>query len=130
METACLGCGHEHSRVRHRRCRAPRRVRQFAVPRHRVTRRYVQGGPRAILWDVDGAAFHCAPGAGTLRNLSLTEGEPATLVFPGPDADTHSWLVDSIGRVDPDDDGWAILTYKSGVLHRPAPGAPGDQRHC
>ncbi|MEC8948220.1 MAG: hypothetical protein VX897_07835 [Actinomycetota bacterium] len=84
----------------------------------------------AILWDVDGAAFHCAPGAGTLRNLSGTEGEPATLVFPGPDADTHSWLVDTAGRVDPDDDGWAILTYESGVLHRPAPGAPGDQRHC
>ena len=84
----------------------------------------------AILWDVDSAAFHCAPGAGTLRNLSHSEGEPATLVFPGPGAETHSWLVDTAGRVDPNDDGWAILAYESGVLHRPAPGEPGDQRHC
>ncbi len=84
----------------------------------------------AVLWDVDGAAFHCAPGGGTLANLARAAGVPATLVFPGPDADTHSWLVDATGTVDPDDDGWAILAYRSGVLHRPAPDTPGDQQHC
>ncbi len=34
------------------------------------------------------------------------------------------------GTVDPDDDGWVVLTYDSGVLHRPAPDTPGGEAHC
>ena len=82
----------------------------------------------SMLWNGDAAAFQCAPGGGTLRNL--TGGGPATLVFPGPDADTHSWLVDAIGTVDPEDNGWAVLAYRSGILHRPASGVLEDQRDC
>ncbi len=84
----------------------------------------------AVLWDVDAGAFTCAPGGGTVRNLGGPDGGPATLVFPGPDADTHSWLVDATGTVDPDEDGWVVLAYDSGVLHRPAPDAPGGEAHC
>ena len=84
----------------------------------------------AVLWDADAAAFMCAPGGGTVRNLGAPDGRSATLVFPGPDPDTHSWLVDATGTVDPDDDGWGVLAYDSGVLHRPAPDVPGGEAHC
>ena len=88
----------------------------------------------AGLWDIEAAAFHCSPGGGTLQNLAGAEigptGGPATLVFSGPDADTHSWLVDATGTADPEHDGWVVLAYESGVLHRPAPEVPGDQRNC
>ena len=76
------------------------------------------------------------PGNGTLRNLdgatAATAGSgaglgPATLIFPGPDVDTHSWLVDTTGQVHPDDPELALLAYESGVLHRPA---SGEQVHC
>ena len=93
----------------------------------------------AVVWEAGAATFRCAPGNGTLRNLdgatAATAGSgaglgPATLIFPGPDVDTHSWLVDITGQVDPDDPESALLVYDSGVLHRPAPAAPGEQAHC
>ena len=96
----------------------------------------------AVVWDAGAATFRCTPGNGTLRNLDgatrvtdATAGSgaglgPATLIFPGPDVDTHSWLVDTTGQVHPDDPGSALLAYESAVLHRPAPAAPGEQVHC
>ena len=99
----------------------------------------------AVVWDARTATFRCTPGNGTLRNLDgatrATDGPdarvdsgaglgPATLIFPGPDVDTHSWLVDITGQMDPDDPESALLVYDSGVLHRPAPAALGEQAHC
>ncbi len=90
----------------------------------------------AVVWEAGAATFRCAPGSGTLRNLdgatAATAGSgaglgPATLIFPGPDVDTHSWLVDTTGQVHPDDPELALLAYESGVLHRPA---SGEQVHC
>ena len=90
----------------------------------------------AVVWEAGAATFRCAPGNGTLRNLdgatAATAGSgaglgPATLIFPGPDVDTHSWLVDTTGQVHPDDPELALLAYESGVLHRPA---SGEQVHC
>ena len=87
----------------------------------------------AVVWEAGAATFRCAPGNGTLRNLDgATAGSgaglgPATLIFPGPDVDTHSWLVDITGQVHPDDPELALLAYESGVLHRPA---SGEQVHC
>ena len=90
----------------------------------------------AVVWEAGAATFRCTPGSGTLRNLdgatAATAGSgaglgPATLIFPGPDVDTHSWLVDTTGQVHPDDPELALLAYESGVLHRPA---SGEQVHC
>jgi len=90
----------------------------------------------AVVWEAGAATFRCAPSSGTLRNLdgatAATAGSgaglgPATLIFPGPDVDTHSWLVDTTGQVHPDDPELALLAYESGVLHRPA---SGEQVHC
>ncbi|MEC8998953.1 MAG: hypothetical protein VYC56_01545 [Actinomycetota bacterium] len=88
----------------------------------------------SVLWDQEASAFHCAPGRGTLQNLAGhgggADGGSATLVFPGPDAGTHSWLVDATGTVTQDADGWVVLSYDSGVLHRPAPDTPGLDASC
>ena len=90
----------------------------------------------AVVWEAGAATFRCAPGSGTLRNLDGATADtagsgaglgPATLIFPGPDVDTHSWLVDTTGQVHPDDPELALLAYESGVLHRPA---SGEQVHC
>ena len=94
----------------------------------------VKGVHVAVLWDIQVAAFRCSPGGGTLQNLAGAEGghagRAATLVFPGRDADTHSWLVDVTGTADPDHEDWGVLAYDSGVLHRPAPDTTGDQQGC
>ena len=39
-------------------------------------------------------------------------------------------VFDETGQVDPDDPESALLVYDSGVLHGPAPAAPGEQAHC
>ena len=80
-----------------------------------------------VVWD--GEVLRCTPGAGTLRNLgNLTEGGPVTLVFPGPTTDVHSMLLDGTGRDAGND--VAEIEVTGGVLHRPAPAAPGDSAHC
>ena len=85
----------------------------------------------SVSWDVKAAAFRCMPGGGTVRNLAGSRGDrPATLVFPGPNAESQSWLVDTWGAVDPNELDSVILAYKSGVLHRPAPSSADDQQNC
>ena len=80
-----------------------------------------------VVWDASAGAFRCMPGGGTLRNL--TDPGPVTLVFPPPEDGDHSMLVDGIGRVV--DDGEVVeVKFVDGVLHRPAPSAPGDQVDC
>ena len=78
-----------------------------------------------VVWD--GEVLRCTPGGGTLVNLA--GGGPVTLVFPPPEDGDHSMLVDGIGRVV--DDGEVVeVKFVDGVLHRPAPLAPGDQVDC
>ena len=79
-----------------------------------------------VVWDASASAFRCTPGGGTLRNLT-TPG-PVTLVFPPPADGDHSMLVDGIGRVASGE--VAEVGFIEGVLHRPAPAAPGDQADC
>ena len=80
-----------------------------------------------VVWDASARAFQCTPGGGTLRNL--TKPGPVTLVFPPPENGDHSMLVDGIGRVAGDAE-VAEVEFVGGVLHRPAPSAPGDQVDC
>ena len=86
------------------------------------------GSPKVVhvpvLWD--GEVLRCTPGAGTLRNLG--DGGSATLVFPAPVPDAHSMLLDGTGRDAGND--VAEIEVTGGVLHRPAPAAPGDSAHC
>lgn len=84
----------------------------------------------AVVWNAEAATFRCTPGKGTMCNVARAGAGLGTLVFPGPDAETHSWLVDVIGEVDPDDPDTAVLAYGSSVLHRPAPASPGEQTYC
>ncbi|GIT46998.1 MAG: hypothetical protein Ct9H300mP12_15830 [Acidimicrobiales bacterium] len=56
---------------------------------------------------------------------NLTKPGPVTLVFPPPADGDHSMLVDGIGRVAGGE--VAEVEFIEGVLHRPAPAAPGDQ---
>ena len=79
-----------------------------------------------VVWDASASAFRCTPGGGTLRNL--TKPGPVTLVFPPPADGAHSMLVDGIGRVAGGE--VAEVGCIEGVLHRPAPAAPGDQADC
>ena len=79
-----------------------------------------------VVWDASARAFRCTPGGGTLRNL--TKPGPVTLVFPPPADGDYSMLVDGIGRVDGGE--VAAVEFVEGVLHRPAPAAPGDQAGC
>ena len=79
-----------------------------------------------VVWDASAGAFRCTPGGGTLRNL--TKPGPVTLVFPPPADGDHSMLVDGIGRVAGGE--VAEVEFIEGVLHRPAPAAPGDQADC
>tara|TARA_Y100000590_G_scaffold147218_2_gene169071 strand:- start:3260 stop:3616 length:357 start_codon:yes stop_codon:yes gene_type:complete len=81
----------------------------------------------SVVWDASAGAFRCTPGGGTLRNL--TKPGPVTLVFPPPENGDHSMLVDGIGRVVGDAE-VAEVEFVGGVLHRPAPSAPGDQVDC
>ena len=81
----------------------------------------------SVVWDASAGAFRCTPGGGTLRNL--TKPGPVTLVFPPPENGDHSMLVDGIGRVAGDAE-VAEVEFVGGVLHRPAPSAPGDQVDC
>ena len=79
-----------------------------------------------VVWDASASAFRCTPGGGTLRNL--TKPGPVTLVFPPPADGDHSMLVDGIGRVAGGE--VAEVEFIGGVLHRPAPAAPGAQADC
>ena len=79
-----------------------------------------------VVWDASASAFRCTPGGGTLRNL--TKPGPVTVVFPPPADGDHSRLVDGIGRVAGGE--VAEVEFIEGVLHRPAPAAPGDQADC
>jgi hypothetical protein len=75
--------------------------------------------------------FRCTPGGGTLRNLA--QPGPVTLVFPPPEPGAYSMLIDGTGRVMDDESGTADLlevSFRGGVLHRPAPAVPGDQARC
>ena len=75
--------------------------------------------------------FRCTPGGGTLRNL--VQPGPVTLVFPPPEPGAYSMLIDGTGRVMDDESGTADLlevSFRGGVLHRPAPAVPGDQARC
>jgi len=80
-----------------------------------------------VVWDASAGAFRCTPGGGTLRNL--TKPGPVTLVFPPPEDGDYSMLVDGIGRVAGDGEA-AEVEFVGGVLHRPAPSAPGGQVDC
>ena len=79
-----------------------------------------------VVWDASASAFRCTPGGGTLRNL--IKPVPVTLVFPPPADGDHSMLVDGIGRGAGGE--VAEVEFIEGVLHRPAPAAPGDQADC
>ena len=79
-----------------------------------------------VVWDASARAFRCTPGGGTLRNL--TKPGPVTLVFPPPGDGDYSMLVDGIGRVAGGE--VAEVEFVEGVLHRPAPAAPGDRVDC
>ena len=75
--------------------------------------------------------FRCTPGGGTLHNLA--QPGPVTLVFPPPEPGAYSMLIDGTGRVMDDESGTADLlevSFRGGVLHRPAPAVPGDQARC
>ena len=81
-----------------------------------------------VTWD--GEVLRCTPGGGTLRNLGDPGdggGAPVTMIFPGPTPDVHSMLLDGTGRADGD---VAVIEVTGGVLHRPAPAAPGAEAHC
>ena len=87
----------------------------------------------ALVWEGNsgGGSFRCTPGGGTLRNLA--ESGPVTLVFPPAEPGGHSMLIDGTGRVMDDESGTADLlevSFRGGVLHRPAPTVPGDQARC
>ena len=83
----------------------------------------------ALVWEGNsgGGSFRCTPGGGTLYNLA--ESGPVTLVFPPPEPGSHSMLVDGTGRVVGDGE-VAEVVFVGGVLHRPAPAAPGDRVDC
>jgi len=76
-----------------------------------------------IIWD--GEALRCTPGGGTLANLASLA--PVTLVFPPPRPGAYSMLLDGEGIAD---DVFAVIRPSGGVLHRPAPGHPGDDGPC
>ena len=90
----------------------------------------------ALVWEGNssGGSFRCTPGGGTLRNLAVSG--PVTLVFPPAEPGGHSMLIDGTGRVAgasdelPGTDDLVRIDFGGGVLHRPAPDAPGDQVHC
>jgi len=85
-------------------------------------------------------AFRCRPGGGTLRNLA--QPGPVTLVFPPPEPGAYSMLIDGTGRVVDDTDprgdmsGTAgtpdtvEVSFRGGVLHRPATTVSGDPTSC
>ena len=79
-----------------------------------------------VVWD--GEVLRCTPGGGTLANL--TGGGPVTLVFPAPENGGYSMFLDGRGAPDPDDDAIAVFECTGGVLHRPAPDAPGGGARC
>ena len=79
-----------------------------------------------VVWDASARAFRCTPGGGTLRNLP--KPGPVTLGFPPPGDGDYSMLVDGIGRVAGGE--VAEVEFVEGVLHRPAPAAPGAQADC
>ena len=79
-----------------------------------------------VVWD--GEVLRCTPGGGTLANL--TGGGPVTLVFPTPENGGYSMFLDGRGVPDPDDDAIAVIEFTGGVLHRPAPDAPGGGARC
>ena len=79
-----------------------------------------------VVWD--GEVLRCTPGGGTLVNL--TGGGPVTLVFPAPESGGYSMFLDGRGAHDPDDEAVAVIKFTGGVLHRPAPNAPGDDVPC
>jgi hypothetical protein len=78
--------------------------------------------------------FRCTPGGGTLRNLA--QPGPVTLVFPPPEPGAYSMLIDGTGHVvehvegEEDTAGVLEVSFRGGVLHRPAPVEPGDQVPC
>jgi len=79
-----------------------------------------------VVWD--GEVLRCTPGGGTLTNL--TGGGPVTLVFPSLENGGYSMFLDGRGVPDPDDDAVAVIEFTGGVLHRPAPDAPGGDARC
>jgi len=79
-----------------------------------------------VVWD--GEVLRCTPGGGTLANL--TGGGLVTLVFPAPENGGYSMFLDGRGAPDPDDDAIAVIEFIGGVLHRPAPDAPGGGARC
>ena len=79
-----------------------------------------------VVWD--GEVLRCTPGGGTLANL--TGGGLVTLVFPAPEDGGYSMFLDGRGVPDPDDDAVAVIEFTGGVLHRPAPDAPGGDARC
>ncbi len=89
------------------------------------------GAPKVVHVPVewDGQTLACTPGRGTCRNLAASpDGAPVTLVFPGPQTDFHSMLLDGVGQVVGTDR--VAIEVTGGVLHRPAPPMPGDTASC
>ncbi|MEC8970433.1 MAG: pyridoxamine 5'-phosphate oxidase family protein [Actinomycetota bacterium] len=79
-----------------------------------------------VVWD--GEVLRCTPGGGTLANL--TGSGPVTLVFPAVENGGYSMFLDGRGVPDADDDAVAVIEFTGGVLHRPAPDAPGGDARC
>ena len=79
-----------------------------------------------VVWA--GEVLRCTPGGGTLANL--TGGGPVTLVFPAAENGGYSMFLDGRGALDPDAAAIVVIEFTGGVLHRPAPDAPGDDARC